>query len=232
MKKTRKSLKRIVLSVLCVFALTGIATALIYNSIDKIGESLTVTVPNTKKADCIIVLGAGVNGSTPSLALSKRLDKAVEVYGMGHTNKIIVSGDHGRKSYDEVNVMRDYLMERGVPRENIFMDHAGFSTYETMYRARDVFEVRSAIVVTQRLHLRRALFIADALGIEVTGVEAENSTLASTKVQQIRELPARVKAFFDCKILHSKPKYLGEVISITGSGTATEGKMLTKHRVM
>lgn len=218
-----KKFKRIVFFLIFAFIILCTAMAVIYNYTDRIGKSMTISAEDTEKADCIIVLGAGVYGDSPSMTLAKRLDKALEIYKMGHTDKIIVSGDHGHTNYNEVGVMRDYLLKNGVPKENIFMDHAGFSTYETMYRARDVFQVESAIIVTQRLHLCRALFIADSLGIAAFGVEAENSTSASTKIQQIREYPARVKAFLDCKILHSKPKYLGDVIPITGSGIATEG---------
>ena len=157
------------------------------------------------------------------MALAKRLDKALEIYNLGHTSKIIVSGDHGQENYDEVNVMRDYLIKRGVDKENIFMDHAGFSTYDSMYRARDVFEVKSVIVVTQQLHLRRALYIADSLGIDCVGVEADNANAVSTRMQSIREYPARVKAYLQCVILKSKPKFLGEPIPVSGSGIATEG---------
>lgn len=220
MKKYRK---KIVIFLILAIVILCTAMASIYNYIDRIGVSMTISAEDTEEADCIIVLGAGVYGDSPSLTLTKRLDRALEVYQRGRTTKIMVSGDHGQKNYNEVGVMRDYLMKNGVPKENIFMDHAGFSTYETMYRARDVFKVNSAIIVTQRLHLRRALFIADSLGISAFGVEAENSTSQSTKIQQIREYPARVKAFLDCKILHSKPKYLGDIIPITGSGIATEG---------
>ena len=90
--------------------------------------------------DCIIVLGASVkHGDTPSLMLSDRLDRAIELYKAGVAPKIIMSGDHGSKYYNEVQVMKDYAIARGVPSEDIFMDHAGFSTYDTMYRAKEIF---------------------------------------------------------------------------------------------
>ncbi len=200
-------------------------TVMIYNHTDRIGEQLTVPLVETQKADCIIVLGAGIVGNRPSISLANRLDKAIEVYNLGHTKKILVSGDHGESSYDEVNVMRNYLLEKGIPKDDIFMDHAGFSTYDSMYRARSVFKVSKAVVVTQSLHLRRALYIGNKMGIDVMGVEAENSTAKSTAFQSIREYPARVKAFLQCEILHSKPKYLGDVIPITGSGTVTEDNL-------
>lgn len=217
----KKSVRIVVLGIIAAICFTVI----IYNHTDEIGKQLTVTMEETKEADCIIVLGAGIVGGRPSISLANRLDKAIEVYNLGHTKKILVSGDHGESSYDEVNVMRNYLLEKGIPKEDIFMDHAGFSTYDSMYRARSVFKVSKAIVVTQALHLRRALYIGDKMGIDVVGVEAVNSTLKSTAFQSIREYPARVKAFLQCEILHSKPKYLGDVIPITGSGTVTEDNL-------
>lgn len=219
MKKfIKKAMRFFALGVVAVI----LVTIIIYNYTDKIGEQLTVTMEETKEADCIIVLGAGVVAGRPSISLANRLDKAIEVYNLGHTRKILVSGDHGQRGYDEVSVMRNYLLEKGIPKDDIFMDHAGFSTYESMHRARSVFKVGKAIVVTQALHLRRALYIGDKMGIKVTGVEAKNSTLKSTAFQSVREYPARVKAFLQCEILHSKPTYLGDVIPITGSGTVTE----------
>ena len=219
----KRFLKRIVTIIICIAFVVLVGITAIYNYIDDIGRSLTVDASDTVSADCIIVPGAGVKGNSPSIALAKRLDKAMEVYNLGHTSKIIVSGDHGQETYDEVNVMRDYLVEKGIPQEDIFMDHAGFSTYETLYRARDVFEVESAIIVTQTLHLRRALYIGKSLSINCQGVAADNSTKASTRMQSFREYPARVKAFFECEILHPKPKFLGEAIPISGSGIETEG---------
>ena len=220
-------MKKIIKKAIRVFVLVTIIaiifTVIVYNHTDKIGENLTILAEDTQTADCILVLGAGVVNGQPSWSLANRLDRALEIYNLGHTKKILVSGDHGQNSYDEVNVMRNYLMERGVPKENIFMDHAGFSTYESMYRARDVFKVESAIVVTQKLHLRRALYIGEELGIECMGVEAKNSTANATAVQSVREYPARVKAYLQCEIFHSKPKYLGDAIPITGNGILTEG---------
>lgn len=219
----KKIFKRVIIAIVLAAMAVMIGTVSIYHYTDNIGRRLTVLPQDTQKADCIIVLGAGVFNDKPSYALSYRLDKAIEIYKMGHTDRIIVSGDHGRENYDEVNVMRNYLVERGVPIENIFMDHAGFSTYETMYRARDVFMVESAIIVTQRLHLRRALYIAQNLGLKCVGAEAQDAAAISTRMQNIREYPARVKAFLQCEILHSKPTFLGEQIPVWGSGIVTEG---------
>ena len=107
--------------------------------------------------DCIIILGAGIWGDKPSPMLEDRLSEGIKLYQNGASDKIIMSGDHGRKEYDEVSIMKNYAIEKGIPSENIFMDHAGFSTYESIYRAKDIFEAKKVVIVTQKYHLYRAL---------------------------------------------------------------------------
>ena len=119
-----------------------------------------------KDIDCIIILGAGVRGNKPSPMLEDRLLQGIELYKKGVAKKIIMSGDHGSKDYDEVNVMKNFAIEHGVPSEDIFMDHAGFSSYESIYRAKEIFGVEKAIIVTQKYHLYRRLYIAQKFGIE------------------------------------------------------------------
>ena len=118
-------------------------------------------------ADCILVLGAGVReGGRPSLMLSDRLNTSISLYEADVCDRMLMSGDHGRIEYDEVNVMKDIAVEAGIPSEHIFMDHAGFSTYDSLYRARHIFQAKRVIIVTQQYHLYRALYIARSLGIE------------------------------------------------------------------
>ena len=105
-------------------------------------------IDNAKDIDCIIVLGAGIWDNKPSPMLKDRLDEAINLYQKGLASKIIMSGDHGQENYDEVNIMKDYAISAGVPSEDIFMDHAGFSTYESIYRAKEIFNVKKAIIVT------------------------------------------------------------------------------------
>ncbi|MBO4538158.1 MAG: YdcF family protein [Erysipelotrichaceae bacterium] len=170
--------------------------------------------------DCIIVLGCGVWGSTPTPLLSDRLDAAIELYRNGVAPKILMSGDHGQKNYDEVTVMRNYALSHDVASEDIFLDHAGFSTYETMYRAAEVFGVRKAMVVTQKYHLYRALYDARALGIEADGAIATGHVFMSQLYWDLREAAARVKDFLWC-IFKPLPTYLGGKIDITGNGEVT-----------
>ena len=173
-----------------------------------------------KDYDCILVLGCGVWGETPSPLLSDRLDQAIELYKAGVAPKILMSGDHGQEGYDEVAVMRSYCLERGVPSEDIFLDHAGFSTYETMWRAAHVFGVQKAVVVTQKYHLFRALYDARAFGIEVRGTIATGHTFQSLPLWEARECFARIKDFFWC-LAKPSPTYGGDPIDIHGNGEVT-----------
>ena len=173
--------------------------------------------------DCILVLGAGVrNDGTPSHMLEDRLKTAIELYRAGVAPKLLMSGDHGQKEYDEVNVMRQYALDAGVPSEDIFMDHAGFSTYDSMYRARDVFLAKRILVVTQTYHLPRALYIAKAFGIEAEGVGADLRQYAGQAGRDLREVAARVKDF-GYALFKPQPVCLGEEIPVSGNGEATLG---------
>ena len=112
-------------------------------------DQIDINIDNIEDIDCIVVLGAGVWGESPSPMLRDRLDKAIELYKLGVSNKIIMSGDHGTNDYDEVNTMKEYAIENGVPSEDIFMDHAGFSTYDTVYRVKEVFGAKKIIIISQ-----------------------------------------------------------------------------------
>lgn len=171
--------------------------------------------------DCVIVLGCFVheNGS-PSHMLEDRLKRGVALYNAGAAPKLLMSGDHGRAEYDEVDAMKRYAVEAGVPSADVFMDHAGFSTYETMYRAKEVFAARKVLIVTQKYHLYRAVYIAEALGLEAYGVDADYRQYVGQTARDIREVLARVKDFF-MVIFRPEPTFLGEVIPISGSGELT-----------
>lgn len=187
-----------------------------------IGKYHMSDIDTMTPADCIIVPGAAVKGDVVSLSLAKRLDKAFDIYTSGKSRKIIVSGDHGRKDYDEVHAMRNYLTEKGVDIEDIFMDHAGFDTYDTVYRAKNIFAAEKPVIVSQHDHAMRAAYIADRLGMECQYVPCAGYSSSETVFQQVRESLARVKAFVQSEIFHSKSKYLGETIPVSGSGLLTE----------
>lgn len=174
-------------------------------------------------ADCALVLGCGVYADgTPSPMLADRLDAGIALYESGAVKKLLVSGDHGSDEYDEVNVMRSYCLERGVPSEDIFMDHAGFSTYDSVCRAKKVFCVNSVVIVTQKYHLSRAIYIADTVGLDAVGVASDPRQYKGQAFRELREAAARVKDFILC-IFKPNPTYLGELIPISGSGELTAG---------
>ena len=173
------------------------------------------------QADAILVLGAKVkaNGEMSPM-LKERVDAGIEIYQKGLAKKIIMSGDHGREDYDEVNTMKSYAVERGVPSEDIFMDHAGFSTYESMYRAKEIFQTESVIVVTQKYHLYRAVYDAQAFSMKAAGVACDQAVYRGDRYRKLREMLARVKDF-GYTILKPEPTFLGDVIPVSGNGNLT-----------
>ena len=140
-----------------------------------------------------------------------RAEPAIELYQRKKVQKILISGDHGTNNYDEVNTIKDFLLKQGIPGEDIFLDHAGFDTYDSLYRAKEIFQVSSVIVVTQRFHITRAVYIGQSLGVETTGIAADKQDYGHVECVEFREKIARVKAFLDV-VFHSKPKFLGEAI--------------------
>ena len=173
--------------------------------------------------DAVLVLGAGIRKKKPSPLLRERLDRGIEIYKSGAAKKLIMSGDHGTKEHDEVNVMKNYAIENGVPSEDIFMDHAGFSTYESVYRAKEIFKAQNIVIVTQEYHLYRALYIANSLKIQAVGSDASVERLGGQTYRDFREILARNKDFITC-IFKPEPTYLGEEIPITGNGDITNDK--------
>lgn len=155
--------------------------------------------------------------------LKDRLDEGIRLYQQGVSDRLLMSGDHGRKDYDEVNRMKEYALERGVPSEAVFMDHAGFSTYESMYRARDIFQVKQIVVVTQKYHMYRALYVASAMGLEAYGVASDPRPYGGQLYRDIRELLARPKDLL-YTLFKPEPAYLGEVIPVSGNGDATNDR--------
>ena len=222
--KAKKFLKTAFIVFLCL-AVVGTATLFIINGYVK--ASAKGRILTTQKAaeledvDCIIILGCQVkDDGSLSHMLRDRLMRGLEVYETGAAPKLLMSGDHGREEYDEVGAMKNYAIENGVPSENVFMDHAGFSTYETMYRAKEIFKAEKVIIVTQEYHLYRALYIAERLGMEAYGVSADLNRYAGQSMRDFREVLARCKDWAMC-IFKSEPTYLGEAIPVSGNGDIT-----------
>ena len=175
------------------------------------------TAPSSPSAEVALIPGAAVLADgAPSPIFLDRVDTAINLYEAGKVSKILVSGDNSTVSHNEVNPVRDYLLSKGIPSKDIFLDHAGFDTYSSMYRAKIIFGVTSMLIASQSFHLPRAVFIARHLGVEAYGVNADTGhTLLRN---YIREVFADEKALYDLMV-HTKPKYLGETIPITGDGS-------------
>lgn len=172
-------------------------------------------------ADCILVLGCGVHeDGSPSNMLEDRLKRGIELYKAGVAPKLLMSGDHGRDDYNEVAVMKAYAVAAGVPSEDIFMDHAGFSTYESLVRAKEIFQADTLVIVTQTYHLYRALYIAKQFDIDAYGADADLRTYAGQSMRDVREIAARVKDVLTC-LFKPDPTYLGEAIPVSGNGDVT-----------
>ena len=226
MRKNR--LKKIFLAFVCLFLLgaavfCGINAAVVLTARPHI---LTEEEACKLDADCILVLGCAVYGNDIlSPMLEDRVLTGLALYEDGASDRLLMSGDHGKKDYDEVNSMKQYCVDKGIEPNVIFLDHAGFSTYDSMYRARDIFGIHKVIIVTQGYHLYRAVYIARALGLEAYCVAADRQDYAlTTDVRnQVRESLARVKDLFTCIFL-PEPTYLGEAIPISGSAELSDDK--------
>lgn len=219
-------MKKILISIL-IFCLIVVSLVLIINLYVKLSTKNRIIssseCSNLENIDCIIVLGAGVWGKDPSPMLEDRLLQAIELYNNNVSSKIIMSGDHGKEDYDEVNVMKNYAIQKGVSSEDIFMDHAGFSSYDSIYRAKNIFNAKKVVIVTQKYHLYRALYIANQLGLEAYGVNSDPRQYVGATYREIREILARNKDFVKC-IFKPEPTYLGYTIPVSGNGDVTNDK--------
>lgn len=220
-KKTPKILKIIVLFLLlAAVTVTGVN---IYMCASVHSDIYTAGELSLQEADCILVLGAGVRADgSPSHMLEDRLIVGCQLYENGVSDYILLSGDHGQAEYDEVNAMKEYMIKKGIPREPLFLDHAGFSTYESLYRAKEIFGAEKVIIVTQSYHLYRALYLAEALGLDAVGASADLRTYVGQSMRETRELAARVKDFI-YSLIKPEPEYLGDKIPLSGSGEVTDG---------
>lgn len=223
-KSVHPWLRRLILAVLILCVALGVG-ALCINAYVKGAVDSRICTPDEAAAlndvDCILVLGCGVyDGGIPSPMLADRLEVGCKLYSLHAADKLIMSGDHGQADYDEVNVMKSYAIEQGIESEDIFMDHAGFSTYESIYRAKEIFGADKIVIVTQKYHLYRALYDAEQLGVEAYGVNADPRSYAGQAYRELREILARNKDFFAC-IFKPKPTFLGEAIPVNGNGDVT-----------
>jgi len=221
-----KCKKKILLTIMWIFIVGFFYTLIANIYIIESTKSQIIDIEkleNIDNIDAILVLGCKVHEDfTPSLMLSNRLDKGIEVYNLIHS-KLLLSGDNASKGYNEVNVMKNYVLASNIPSKDIFLDHAGINTYDSIYRAKNIFGVKKIVIITQKYHLNRALYLANQLGIEAVGIEANDipQRLIMFK-NNIREILSRDKNFIK-GIIKPQSKYLGDKISLAGDGVVTEG---------
>ncbi len=223
MKRTLKLAKYASMALVILMIATFLSFILINSYIKSSTKNLVISQEEALNInpDCIIVLGAGVRSDgSPSPMLQDRLVTGIELYEKGISDRLLMSGDHTRKGYDEVNIMKSYAIDKGIPSEHIFMDHAGISTYDSIYRAKEIFKADKIVIVTQEYHLYRALHIAKRLGVEAYGVSADIRIYAGQQVRELREKAARVKDFMKATIKPSS-KIGGEAIPVSGNGDIT-----------
>jgi SanA protein len=217
------SVRRAILAgAVLVIALVAIPNVIVWRG----GRADVTNVPaQVPHAQAALVLGAQVLPSgRPSDMLVDRVKAAEDLYRAGRVGKLLLSGDHGRVNYDEVGTMRRMMLADGIPAADIFTDHAGFDTWDSAQRAKRVFDVDSAVVVTQGFHMARALYEARHAGLDATGFLADRRNYGRVMPRlKAREALARVKAFGDV-LTGANPKFLGAEIPITGDGRKSWGR--------
>lgn len=219
MTGTKGRVRRGVLALLCL-AVLGAALALgisAYMTATTRDRILSPEDAPPEGLDCVLVLGCGVRpDGSPTPMLASRISRSVELYETGWADKLLMSGDNSREDYNEVGTMEAEAIAQGVPQGDIVTDHAGFSTYDSLYRARDIFGAERVVIVTQEYHLSRALYLAEALGLEAWGVAAAPRNDAGQIGRDFREILARDKAFL-WAILQPEPKFLGDPVPLDGT---------------
>ena len=206
-----------------------VVVSLINIAVVRVAEPLIVTADKVNELsaqdgefDCILVLGASVSQYGPSPVLAYRLNKGLELFGLGVSNIMLLSGDNGTIEYNEVQAMKEYVlehgMETGLTTNNVYLDYAGFSTYYSMVRSKDVFGAKRIVIVTQRYHLYRAVYIAKMIGLDVYGVAADDVPGGQALQGSIREVPARVKDFF-LTLIGYTPSIMGDPVPLVYPST-------------
>ncbi len=222
--KKRRFMTKLLMIFLCI-CFCGLTIVLGLNTyVKQSGDGRILSVEEAAElteVDCILVLGCKVKSDgTPSAMLEDRLIQGVALYEAGASDRLLMSGDHGSEEYNEVGAMKAYATDHGVSSSAVFMDHAGFSTYESVYRAKEIFGADKVIIVSQEYHLYRALYIAEALGVEAYGVSADLRPYMNQTGREVREILARCKDVATA-MFQPEPTRLGEPISLAGDGNVT-----------
>jgi SanA protein len=210
MKFIKKYYKKIFIIGVLSFALVSIIYFYVKSSTK---DFIYVNANEIPKHEVGIIFGAGIKGNEPSSYLKDRLDAGILLFKTNKIDKILLSGDNGRDEYDELTVMKRYCYENGIDTTKIFVDYAGFDTYSTMYRAREIFKVDQAILITQEYHLNRAIYLGNQLGVKSIGFSANKMLYGNYNYVRFREFFSIFKSFLDVK-RNRKPRFLGTTINI------------------
>ncbi|MEV5876101.1 ElyC/SanA/YdcF family protein [Streptomyces sp. NPDC052101] len=202
--RTRQGQRRLVQAVMagCVLALLPV-TWLFVSTTDRLR-----TTADAPRAQVAVVFGAGLWNGEPSPYLANRLDAAAKLYRAGRVEVVLVTGDNSRKDYDEPDAMRAYLKKHGVPEKRIVSDYAGFDTWDSCVRAKKIFGVDRAVLISQGFHIRRAVALCRAAGVDSYGVGVDAKHDVTWYYGGTREVFAAGKAVLDA-VFHPDPQFLG-----------------------
>lgn len=208
----KKNFKKLFL--VSIIALIAVVCINIYVK-NKTNNLIFRNINEVQKTNVGIIFGAGINGDQPSKYLKDRLDAGILLYKSNKINKILLSGDNGSDEHDELTVMKKYCCQNGVDTTKIYIDYAGFDTYSTMFRAKKIFKINAAVLISQKYHLNRAIFIGNKMGIKSTGFSANVGRYNNYNYVIFREYFSVVKAYFDV-LRNRKPHFMGNEVNING----------------
>ena len=227
LKIIRKILNIVLKTCLLIFFLVVILTLIINVYMINYSKEYLIKEENTfnNNYDSIVVLGASVKSDgTPSVMLQDRLDEAIVLYNIGISPRILMSGDHLNDDYDEVTVMKNYAVNKGISSDNIYVDHLGLNTFDSMYRLKKIYNLNKVLIVTQDYHQYRAIYLARKFGIEAYGVNSNARNYSGQLKRDLREILARVKDFFKFFFHSDDINSSSNSISIYESGNLTNKK--------
>ena len=217
-KNSKKYLKPLLIISL-IGGVAVIATTIYVAS--KTGDLIFESQKGLPKTNVAIIFGAGIKDNQPGRYLKDRLDAGIRLYKNNKVQKILLSGDNGNDAHDELTVMKLYCYKNGVDTTKIYIDYAGFDSYSTMYRAKEIFKVDTAILVTQKYHLNRCIFIGEKLGIKSYGYSANRGEYKGYKYYSFREHFSVFKSVLDVA-RNREPHFLGETVDINGLSNYTK----------
>lgn len=230
-----KQIIAFLLILVCTGGLAGLGAVIIYFRMERqTRNAIHSVVEEVPKRDVALVLGASVRGIRLSAMLEDRVNRAVDLYNAGKVGKLLMSGDNSSEYYDEATAMRRHAIKLGVPPDDVVCDFAGFRTFDSIVRARELWGVDSMVIVTQAFHLPRSIYLARRLGVDAHGLVADSRRYqrASLRKATTREIAARIGAWLDVNILGTQPHFLGRRESLSGLEQEAEQRGITKEALI